>query len=312
MAAEPMPTKPISPAAYGALETALKHIFWYKSDLEGFIRRWAKGYPGLLAGLDFSGYKWRTAEEFVDRLQADEGQYGKLAISLMIEVSEMPSFPKLKRHEDADTLIAEAREAVAALKSCIDRHRGLIANEARFTSDLADRRAAAESRRSFAQRLSELKDEFLRLEREPNRQKAGREFEPFLNQLFRLFDLDPRLSYSLPYEQIDGSITYDTDVYIVEAKWLKEPVEVHYLGSFVEKVRHKGKNALGLYISVHGFTKGAKERYAEGTCFITMEGIDLFAVLDGHTTLDELLSRKKRHANDTGSCYYPASLMMSE
>ncbi|WP_329177269.1 restriction endonuclease [Streptomyces sp. NBC_01477] len=312
MAAEPMPTKPISPAAYGALATALKHIFWYKDDLAGFIRRWAKGCPELLAGLNFSGYKWQTAEEFVDRLQADEDRYGKLAFNLMIEVAEMPSFPKLKRHEDADALIAEARDAVAALKGCVDRHRGLIADEARFTSDLADHRAVVESRRSFAQRLSDLKDEFLRLESEPNRQKAGREFEPFLNQLFRLFDLDPRLSYSLPYEQIDGSITYDTDVYIVEAKWLKEPVEVHYLGSFVEKVRHKGKNALGLYISVHGFTRGAKERYAEGTCFITMEGIDLFAVLDGHTTLDELLSRKKRHANDTGSCYYPASLMMSE
>jgi hypothetical protein len=307
-----MPTKPISPAAYAALETALKHIFWYKRDLESFIRRWATGHPALVAELDFSGYKWQTAEEFVGRLHADERRYGDLAFRLMVEVSEMASFPKLKQHEDADKLIADAREAVAALKGCVDRHRGLIADEARFMSELAAHRAAIDNRRSFAQRLSDLKAEFLRLEKEPNRQKAGREFEPFLNQLFRLFDLDPRLSYSLPYEQIDGSITYDTDVYIVEAKWLKEPVEVHYLGSFVEKVRHKGKNALGLYISMHGFTKGAKERYAEGTCFITMEGIDLFAVLDGHIALDELLSRKKRHANDTGSCYYPASLIMSE
>ncbi|MEU1624173.1 restriction endonuclease [Streptomyces sp. NPDC020096] len=312
MVAEPISTKPISPAAYGALETALKHIFWYKSDLEAFIRRWAKEYPELLAGLDFSGYKWQTAEEFADRLHANERRYGELAIELMVDVSGMTSFPKLKRHEDADMLIAEAREAVAALKSCVDRHRGLVADEARFTSELAAHLAATESRRSFAQRLAELKNEFLRLEAEPNRQKAGREFEPFLNQLFRLFDLDPRLSYDLPYEQIDGSITFDTDVYIVEAKWLKEPVEVHYLGSFVEKVRHKGRNTLGLYTSVHGFTQGAKNRYAEGACFITMEGVDLFAVLDGHVTLDELLSRKKRHLNDTGSCYYPASLMMNE
>jgi hypothetical protein len=305
-------TKSISPAAYSALENALKQIFWYKDDLKGYIRRWATGHPELLVELDFSGYKWQTTEEFVDRLQADEPRYRELTINLMTEVSEMVSFPKLKRHEDADKLIAEAREAVATLKGCVDRQRNLAADGDRFADELAEHRAATESRRSFAQRLLELKDEFLRLEVEPDRQKAGREFEPFLNQLFRLFDLDPRLSYSLPHEQIDGSITYDTDVYIVEAKWLKEPVEVHYLGSFVEKVRHKGKNALGLYVSVHGFTKGVKDRYSEGTCFITMEGIDLFAVLDGHITLDELLSGKKRHANDTGSCYYPASLMMSE
>nr|WSZ16125.1 hypothetical protein OH837_23770 [Streptomyces canus] len=92
-----MPTKPISPAAYGALGSALKHIFWYKSDLEGFIRRWAKGHPELLAALDFSGYKWQTAEEFVDRLHANERRYGDLS---MVEVSEMTSFPKLKRHEE--------------------------------------------------------------------------------------------------------------------------------------------------------------------------------------------------------------------
>ncbi|MFD4538748.1 restriction endonuclease [Streptomyces bauhiniae] len=312
MAVEPVSMKPISPAAYGALEAALKHIFWYKNDLEGFVRRWAKDHPELVAGINFSGYKWQTAEDFVDRLHADEPRYTGLAFRLMVEVSEMTSFPKLRRLPDADALTAEAREAVAELKKCMDRHRGLIADDAQFASDLAAHRAVTDSRHSFAEQLSELKDEFLRLEAEPNRQQAGREFEPFLNRLFRLFDLEPRLSYNLPYEQIDGSITYDTDVYVVDAKWLKEPVEVHYLGSFVEKVRHKTTNTLGLYISVRGFTKGARERYADGTCFITMEGVDLFLVLDGHITLDELLSRKKRHANDTGSCYFPASLMLND
>ncbi|WP_246144322.1 restriction endonuclease [Actinacidiphila oryziradicis] len=301
--------KPISPAAYGALSAALKSIFWYKRDLESFIRRWAKGYPELLLELNFDGYKWATADEFVDRLHADESRYADLALNLMVEVSEMTSFPALRRHEDADTLLADARDAVANLKSCVDRHRGLIADQARFTDDLSAHCAAMESRRSFAERLQVLKSEFLRLESEANRQKAGREFEVFLNQLFRLFDLEPRLSYSLPFEQVDGAITYDTDDYIVEAKWWKEPIEVHHLGSFVEKVRHKGKNALGLFISVNGFTQGARERYSQRTCFITMEGVDLFCVLDARISLDELLRGKKRHANETGSCYYPATLM---
>jgi hypothetical protein len=304
-----MPTRPISPAAYGALSGALKSIFWYKKDLEIFIRRWAKGSPELLVGLDFSDYKWKTADEFVDRLHADEDRYADLAFHLMVEVSEMTSFPALKRHEDADVLLAEVREAISNLKGYVDRHRGLVADQARFDDDLSAHRAAAESRRSFAERLEALKAEFLELEQEGNRQKAGREFEQFLNRLFRLFDLEPRLSYSLPYEQIDGSITYDTDDYIVEAKWWKQRIEVHHLASFVEKVRFKGKNALGLFISVNGFTKGAQERYSQGTCFITMEGVDIFAVLDGRITLDELLRRKKRHMNDTGSCYLPPYMM---
>ncbi|WP_235215418.1 restriction endonuclease [Phaeacidiphilus oryzae] len=312
MAVESMQPKPISPAAYGALSVALKSIFWYKRDLEKYIRRWAKGHPELLDGLDFDDYKWATADEFVDRLQADESDYGDLTFRLMVEISEMASFPALKRHEDAESLLAEAREAVGQLKGCVGRHRGLVAEQERFVEDLAAHRVVMETRRSFAERLQSLRAEFLRLEGETDRQKAGREFESFLNRLFRLFDLEPRLSYVLPEEQIDGSITYDTDDYIVEAKWWKGPIEVQQVDSFVEKVRRKGKNALGLFISVGGFTQGVKRRYSEGSCFLTMEGTDLFCVLDARITLDELLRRKKRHVNETGSCYYPAHLMVNE
>ena len=34
------------------------------------------------------------------------------------------------------------------------------------------------------------------------------------------------------------------------------------------------------------------------------------AVLDERIVLDELLQRKKRHANETGECYFPASRML--
>lgn len=42
--------------------TALEHILWHKNDLEGFIRRRAKGHPEPAAGISFSGYEWQTAE----------------------------------------------------------------------------------------------------------------------------------------------------------------------------------------------------------------------------------------------------------
>jgi hypothetical protein len=305
-----MPTKPISPAAYGALSKTLHSIVWYKRDLKNLLRRWAQNAPELLTDLDFDDYKWKTAEEFVDRLQADEARYGELAFNLMVELSEMTSFPELKRHENADELTAEARETVANLKACVGRHRGLIADQARFTDELAAHRATSDHRRSFGERLGELKVEYLRLEAASNRQQAGRQFEKLLNQLFRLFDMEPRLSYELGYEQIDGSLTFDTDDYIIEAKWWKERIEASHLYSFAEKVRRKGWNALGLFISVSGFTEGARQAFREGTRFQTLDGEDLFFVLDARITLDELLRRKKRYANETGSCYYPARLMM--
>ncbi|MFF8910860.1 hypothetical protein [Streptomyces olivaceoviridis] len=104
-------------------------------------------------------------------------------------------------------------------------------------------------------------------------------------------------------QAIDGSLTFDTDDHIVEAKWRQEAIQPHHLYSF---------NSLGIFISVNGFTSGAREAYRESTPFLTVEGLDFFYVLDGRLTLDELLRRKKRHANETGSCYFPATMFPGE
>jgi hypothetical protein len=40
---------------------------------------------------------------------------------------------------------------------------------------------------------------------------------------------------------------------------------------------------------------------------MTMDGADIICVLDQRARLDDLLRRKKRHANETGECYYPVS-----
>lgn len=37
---------------------------------------------------------------------------------------------------------------------------------------------------------------------------------------------------------------------------------------------------------------------------------DLYLVLDQRKRLDDLLKLKKRHANETGSCFLPASALL--
>jgi hypothetical protein len=96
----------------------------------------------------------------------------------------------------------------------------------------------------------------------------------------------------------------------MEAHWWQEPIGREHLDVFKSKISRKGKNALGLYISVSGFTSDALQEYSASTPFITMEGGDLMAVLEERVPLDELLQRKKRHANETGECYFPASRML--
>jgi hypothetical protein len=128
--------------------------------------------------------------------------------------------------------------------------------------------------------------------------------------LFGLFDLEPRAAYSLEREQIDGAFTFDTDDYVLEARWWKERIGRGHLDVFAKKIERKGKNALGLYLSINGFTQDALDEYHNSTPFITLEGMDLFMVLDERVRLDDLLRRKKRHANETGDCYFPASQML--
>jgi hypothetical protein len=55
-------------------------------------------------------------------------------------------------------------------------------------------------------------------------QARGYKLEKILRQLFELFDLDPKASFKIVGEQIDGAFTFDKTDYLLEAKWQQEPV----------------------------------------------------------------------------------------
>ena len=115
----------------------------------------------------------------------------------------------------------------------------------------------------------------------------------------------PCLAYSTDLEQIDGPLSFDTDDYIVEAKWISGSVSRETADALAAMVRRKGKNSLGPRIAVNGFSVLASG--AEETQLLTMDGSDIFLVLDGRIRLDDLLKAKKRHANEIGSCHLSAS-----
>ncbi|WP_432085987.1 restriction endonuclease [Streptomyces sp. bgisy095] len=299
--------KKIHSDAYGALIEALTTINWNKAPFEQDIRRRLRAHPELLMRLDFATTKRQTAAQLVHMLMDQESEYRDFTIELMIDVSRLDTFPNLMKQVDAKELLADAQAAVANLARWVERHAGLVEERERLAADLAAHQDEVNRSRSFAQVLQELTQDFLRLRSMENRQQAGREFETFLHRLFTLFDLEPTLAYNLKGEQIDGAIYYNTDHFIVEAKWLAGTVEAEDLMKFDSKVRLKSKNALGLFVSVNGFSAGGRDIFKRGTSFITIEGGDLYCVLEGRIRLDELLSRKLLHASTTGNCYYPAA-----
>jgi hypothetical protein len=305
----PLKAKRLDARAYNALEDALALICWYKKNLERHLRSALRDVPEILASLDFTVTKRETASLLVDLLMADEERYQDIAVALMLNVAAMESFPDLARHEERDERIAAATAAVAELRMWTQRHQEILDARAEYAQNTAAALATAAKNRAFSEDLDKLKVRFLSLSDMTDPHGRGYALECFLNDLFGLFDFEPRAAYSLKHEQIDGAFSFDTDDYILESKWWKKAMGRDSLDVFAAKINRRGKNALGLYVSVSGFSPDGRAVYQYSTPFITMEGADLLAVLEERVRLDDLLRRKKRHMNETGSCYFPAGQM---
>jgi hypothetical protein len=149
--------------------------------------------------------------------------------------------------------------------------------------------------------LDELKERFLTMHRETDAQARGRFLESLLNELFFLFDMNPRKSFRIVDEEIDGAFTFSTDDYLLEAKWEKTVAAREDVDVLAQKVQRKGKNTLGLFVAVSGFSEPAVRAHSNvGSGLIFIDGMDLFSILDCQIALDDLLEAKRRHLSETG------------
>ena len=163
------------------------------------------------------------------------------------------------------------------------------------------------------QALQDLDDRLLKLSTlKP--QARGFAFERFLNDLFTVYNLDPRRPFRLTGEQIDGSFQLHQEIYLVEAKWQDERTGQADLLTFAGKVDGKAQWSRGLFVSYSGFSDDGLQAFARGrrTSIICMEGLDLAQILSGRLDLVEVIERKKRRAAETGSAFVPVrDLFMS-
>lgn len=152
-----------------------------------------------------------------------------------------------------------------------------------------------------------LYERFLALHTEPDRAKAGREFEPLLNDVFTAWDLAPSRSYRVTGEQIDNSIVLDGDTYLLEAKWVADKTEAAPLYAFRQKVASKSAYTRGLFVAVEGFTPTAITALGTGQeqRIILLDGAHLVRVLTGGVALPDLLRLSARHLEQFGAPLLP-------
>lgn len=157
----------------------------------------------------------------------------------------------------------------------------------------------------------QLFENFMKLSHPSNTpQSRGFSFEKFLNSMFLSSGLNPRESFRLVGEQIDGSIELDHEIYLIEAKWQNNKISVSDLDAFSSKIKRKTNWTRGLFISISGFSIEAIQAFEKGEVnLITMDGEDLYYILDGcndkYIDLDSCIRAKMRMAAETGNISHP-------
>jgi hypothetical protein len=292
--------KRISPVAIESLKNALSQIYWYKAELQSFIRN-SLNDSNILLKADWNDYKRQIVSDIIDYLASDQEKYLGYLRRLIYDVCQMTNFSHLERLEDGNTKAERARGAVSELRKLVKRHDAIIKEE----EDIEHRRkeAAAKLKRSKAviKRLDEIKDNYIVLIMSNNPQERGKDLEKLMYDIFELFDLDPKASFSIKGEQIDGAFSLEGTNYIFEAKWEQKVISREQLDVFASKVSRKLENTLGLFLAINGFSKDGVDIHSGGRPqFLLMTGADLMAVLEGEIDFISLLRRKKSHAAQTG------------
>jgi hypothetical protein len=295
----------ISTQALLALKDALANIYWRKKETRQFIELTIEN-PAIVSTIDWQeNPKYESVSQLIDRMVSRIDIYENDLFRLLQETSNFNDFSHLKYWDKKGDLTIRAIEAVQKLR---DQTKGYF--------DTLEELKKAEERRqkniqkvkqtiSFSEKLEELKTHFFEIATNTDAQKRGFQFEKLLNEIFHLFDLTPKAPYKIVGEQIDGSFTFDSQDYILEAKWQKTPVNAADLYVFGGKISGKLKNTLGLFISLDGFSNDCTETgNAITKSMILMNGQDLMFVLDGRISLNEMILIKRRHASDTGEIYY--------
>jgi hypothetical protein len=162
--------------------------------------------------------------------------------------------------------------------------------------------------------LRTLRESFLRLSVAPNRQSAGIELEQLLTRLFGLYGLAPEAAFRLQGEQVDGAFVLDSEPYLVEVKWTREPVQPSSLYSFTAKVEGKSHFTRGVFISVNGFSRDAVPALVRGKTLriIMMDGAHLVRVLGGEVALPDLIRRLVQRLATRGEPYWVVGDMLRE
>lgn len=286
-------------------EAALKS-FWRKRALrkflsashisESFLATWASD---------------QSKREFLDRVfeELQKNENGRSAIFLMAtSLSEQTAFPDLRDWEDSDQKNSAAARAVKDLRSYLRKQSEEIRNE----KDVAQSKKFAQKLKDKYQKsqidLDKLQTRLSNLSSKVGTQSGGYEFQDWFFDLLDFFEITNRRPYNSSGRQIDGSLTHDGTTYLVELKFTTTQAAATDIDSLSAKVKDKADNTMGILLSISGFSSVAiTEASGRGSVIMLLDSQHIFMCLSGQLRFEDIISRIRRHASQTGEAYLEAS-----
>lgn len=296
-------TKVISPIALNTLKEALTNIYWFKSELRSFLHHTISD-PAILNRLNWEDYKRNIAHSLIDHFAKDQSTFQGDLLKLITEICKINDYSHLSKLEDGKKKASDAKESVEALRKIAIVHIDIIEEQKKSEQRRQEKFEELLKKQGVNIKLETLNKELISLVQESNAQARGYKLEKLLNELFALFDLDPKASFRITGEQIDGAFTFENTDFLFEAKWQTSLISIQDLDAFSGKLSRRLENTLGLFLSINGFSEDAVRAHSTGRrMLILMDGSDLMAVLEGRIDLIHLLYRKRRYASQTGNIY---------
>jgi hypothetical protein len=288
------------------VQDALLKSFWRKNALLNFLRR-HRIAESFLA----TWQETETKRVFVGRLfpKLESDSKGAQVIKQMgASLSDQVKFPDLEGWEDASAKIQSAKEAIVTLRHYLNTQK----------QNADDAKTREETRKAAHQRMQEtikkrqsletLAEKLKELSRRIGTAEAGYEFQDWFFDVVDFFEMTNRRPYSSGGRQIDGSVTVEGTTYLTELKFTREQAGAPDVDTFLAKVNDKADNTMGIMISMSGYSSTAVEQ-ASGrkTPIILLDHGHVYLVLNGSWTLEEVVSRVRRHASQTARAFLPAS-----
>lgn len=287
-------------------EAALKS-FWRKNALKKFLRA-SHISESYLATWDLEN---ETKRDFLDRafIKLQTSKKGQAVIEKMAKnLSEFKSFPDLRNWEDSDEKISKAYKAVEELKHYL-RSQEEKAQKEKTKQEIKKRarEKRAEIQRSLVDK-DKLQTRLDSLHKEVGTRVGGYKFQKWFYDFLDYFDIDNRKPYNSNGRQIDGSLTHNGTTYLVELKFTGNQTDVTEIDSLKTKVEDKADNTMGILVSISGYSSVAIESASgKRSLLLLLDAQHIYMALAGTLKFDEIISRIRRHASQTGESYLKVS-----